>query len=122
MAKLVSRCLVLPSRVALAAAAAAYWIAVYTLTTLAGGLFLLRMAWVVIRRRGRAFEWRRRERPPACLSDPSLGIHCFVRVKVSSAAAAAVGSRAAFETRFSYSTGPFLDVRVHMIRVAFWDL
>ncbi|XP_060711018.1 epoxide hydrolase 4-like [Hemiscyllium ocellatum] len=83
MAKLVSHFLVLPSRVALAAAAATYWIAVYTLTTLAGGLFLLRMAWVVIRRRGRAFEWRRRERPPACLSDPSLGIHGFVRVKDS---------------------------------------
>ncbi|XP_048477458.1 epoxide hydrolase 4-like, partial [Rhincodon typus] len=83
MAKLGSRLLVLPSRVALAVLAATYWATVYTLTALAGGLFLLRMAWVVIRRRGRAFKWRCRETPPACLSDPSLGSHCFVRVKDS---------------------------------------
>ncbi|XP_072347255.1 epoxide hydrolase 4-like [Scyliorhinus torazame] len=83
MAKLASRLLVLPSRLALAAGAAAYWTAIYTLTVLASSVFVLQMAWAAVRKRGRAFEWRPRDSPPACLSDPSLGTHCFVRVKDS---------------------------------------
>ncbi|XP_067877087.1 epoxide hydrolase 4-like [Heterodontus francisci] len=83
MAKLCSRLLVLPSRTVLAAGAACYWLAIYTLTAMASGLSLLRMAWVVVKKRGRAFEWRPRESPPACLSDPSLGTHGFVRMKDS---------------------------------------
>ncbi|XP_067829246.1 epoxide hydrolase 4-like [Heptranchias perlo] len=83
MAKLSSRLLVLPSRMALAAGSVCYWLLVYTLTALASSLVLLRIAWVVVRKRGRAFEWRPRETPPACLSDPSLGTHCYVRIKDS---------------------------------------
>ncbi|XP_051898033.1 epoxide hydrolase 4 isoform X2 [Pristis pectinata] len=83
MATLSSRLLVLPSRLALAARAAVYWLAVHTITAVACGMFLLRTAWLVVRRRRRAFEWRVRESPPACLSDPSLGTHGFVRLKDS---------------------------------------
>ncbi|XP_062891965.1 epoxide hydrolase 4-like [Mobula hypostoma] len=83
MATLSARLLVLPSRMALAASAAVYWLAVYTMITVAGVMFVLRMAWVVVRKRRRAFEWRVRESPPACLNDASLGTHCFVRLKDS---------------------------------------
>ncbi|XP_078090989.1 epoxide hydrolase 4-like [Mustelus asterias] len=83
MAKLRSSLLLLPSRLALAAGAAASWGVVCALTALFSGFFLLRMAWVVVRKRGRAFEWRPRPSAPACLSDPSLGNHCFARLKES---------------------------------------
>ncbi|KAJ8406408.1 hypothetical protein AAFF_G00306390 [Aldrovandia affinis] len=29
------------------------------------------------------FQWKIRETPPACLNDPSLGTHCYVRIKES---------------------------------------
>ncbi|XP_059848007.1 epoxide hydrolase 4 isoform X1 [Hypanus sabinus] len=83
MATLTSRLIVLPSRVALAAGAAVYWLAVHTMITVACIMFLLKAAWVVVRKRRQAFEWRVRESPPACLNDPSLGAHCFVRLKDS---------------------------------------
>uniref|UniRef100_UPI00398EF4CC epoxide hydrolase 4-like n=1 Tax=Pristiophorus japonicus TaxID=55135 RepID=UPI00398EF4CC len=83
MASLPSRLLVLPSRLALAAGATFYWLVVYTLTVWASGLFLLRTAWFVARKRSRAFEWRSRDKPPACLSDPSLGTHGSLRIQDS---------------------------------------
>ncbi|XP_069783414.1 epoxide hydrolase 4-like [Narcine bancroftii] len=83
MATLQSRLLVLPSRLALAARTAVYWLAIHALTAAACVAFLLRAAWLVAKRRRRAFERRVRESPPACLSDPSLGTHGFVRLKES---------------------------------------
>ncbi|XP_055520083.1 epoxide hydrolase 4-like [Leucoraja erinacea] len=83
MATLRSRLLLLPSRAALAARAALSWLAVRTLTAVICAVVLLRAAVVVVRKRRRAFEWRVRESPPACLSDPSLGTHGFVRLKDS---------------------------------------
>ncbi|XP_006006057.1 epoxide hydrolase 4 isoform X1 [Latimeria chalumnae] len=59
------------------------WVGMFSVTCLATGLTLLNVAWLVVRKPVAAFRWQVREKPPACLSDPSLGTRCYVRMKGS---------------------------------------
>lgn len=59
-----------------------FWALVYSYCGLCACLELLKLLWSIGRRPGKTFQWVTRENPPACLNDPSLGTHCYVRIKV----------------------------------------
>lgn len=76
-------------RVMVAARALLFWALVYSYCGLCACIAGLRLLWSIGRRPGETFRWVVRENPPACLNDPSLGTHCYVRIKVRARAGAA---------------------------------
>jgi len=69
-------------RVMVAARALLFWALVYSYCGVCACIAGLRLLWSIGRRPGETFRWVMRENPPACLNDPSLGTHCYVRIKV----------------------------------------
>lgn len=65
-----------------AARALLFWALVYSYCGVCACIAGLRLLWSIGRRPGETFRWVMRENPPACLNDPSLGTHCYVRIKV----------------------------------------
>ncbi|KAM6305396.1 epoxide hydrolase 4 [Aegotheles albertisi] len=70
-------------RVMVAARALLFWALVYSYCGVCACIAGLRLLWSIGRRPGETFRWVLRENPPACLNDPSLGTHCYVRIKDS---------------------------------------
>ncbi|XP_048208116.1 epoxide hydrolase 4 [Perognathus longimembris pacificus] len=60
-----------------------FWALVYGYCGLCAAIHLLKLLWSIGRGPARTFRRAAREQPPACLSDPSLGTHCYVRIKDS---------------------------------------
>lgn len=67
-------------RVMVAARALLFWALVYSYCGLCACIAGLRLLWSIGRRPGETFRRVVRENPPACLNDPSLGTHCYVRI------------------------------------------
>ncbi|MEE6517143.1 hypothetical protein FKM82_027135, partial [Ascaphus truei] len=63
--------------------AAAFWALVYCYSLLCACSALLRLCCSILLRPGRTFHKIAREVAPSCLNDPSLGTHCYVRIKDS---------------------------------------
>ncbi|KAG9328474.1 hypothetical protein JZ751_013572 [Albula glossodonta] len=59
-----------------------YWSLIYCLCGIFASFAVLELCWNLIIRPTKTLHWRIRESPPACLNDPSLGTHCYVRVKL----------------------------------------
>lgn len=59
-----------------------FWALVHSYCGLCACIELLKLLWSLGTRPGKTFQWLVRENPPGCLSDPSLGTHCYVRIKV----------------------------------------
>ncbi|XP_053447497.1 epoxide hydrolase 4 isoform X2 [Nycticebus coucang] len=70
-------------RLVLALRALLFWSLVYCYCCLCASVHLLKLVWSVGRAPARTFRRAAREHPPACLNDPSLGTHCYVRIKDS---------------------------------------
>ncbi|KAL7984926.1 hypothetical protein Chor_003496 [Crotalus horridus] len=60
-----------------------FWALVHSYCGLCACIELLKLLWSLGTRPGKTFQWLVRENPPGCLSDPSLGTHCYVRIKDS---------------------------------------
>uniref|UniRef100_A0A674ISU8 Epoxide hydrolase 4 n=1 Tax=Terrapene triunguis TaxID=2587831 RepID=A0A674ISU8_9SAUR len=60
-----------------------FWALVYSYCAICACIELLKLLWSIGRSPGKTFQRIIRENPPACLSDPSLGTHCYVRIKDS---------------------------------------
>lgn len=91
-------------RVMVAARALLFWALVYSYCGLCACIAGLRLLWSIGRRPGETFRRVVRENPPACLNDPSLGTHCYVRIKVR-ARAGAGGAGPAVRTRVPAAQG-----------------
>lgn len=59
-----------------------FWCLVYSYCGLCASVYLLKLLWSLGRGPAQTFRRAAREQPPACLNDPSLGTHCYVRIKV----------------------------------------
>ncbi|XP_051855966.1 epoxide hydrolase 4 [Antechinus flavipes] len=73
----------LTARVTGAVRALLFWTLVYGYCGLCASIHLLKLLWSIGRGPGQTFQRLVRENPPACLNDPSLGTHCYVRIKDS---------------------------------------
>ncbi|XP_058863088.1 epoxide hydrolase 4-like isoform X1 [Acipenser ruthenus] len=83
MRSLWSAVLLFPLRVVLRLASLSYWTLVYGTSALTAGLVLAVLAWRAVWNPRRTLYWRVRQERPACLQEPSLGEHCYVRAKSS---------------------------------------
>jgi hypothetical protein len=63
-----------------------FWSLVYGYCGLCASIHLLKLLWSISKGPARTFRRVVRENPPACLNDPSLGTHCYVRIKVRAGA------------------------------------
>lgn len=59
-----------------------FWSLVYCYCGLCASIHLLKLLWSLGKGPAQTFRRPAREHPPACLSDSSLGTHCYVRIKV----------------------------------------
>lgn len=64
-----------------------FWSLVYCYSGLCASVHLLKLLWSIGKGPAQTFRRVAREHPPACLNDPSLGTHCYVRIKVRPAQA-----------------------------------
>ncbi|XP_029473549.1 epoxide hydrolase 4 isoform X2 [Rhinatrema bivittatum] len=83
MAQLFDNLLLILSRLMVKIRAFGFWVLVYSYCGICASLALLKLLWSVGRRPSQTFQWKIREHPPACLNDPSLGTHCYVKIKDS---------------------------------------
>ncbi|XP_006728906.1 epoxide hydrolase 4 [Mirounga angustirostris] len=60
-----------------------FWSLVYCYCGLCASVYLLKLLWSIGKGPAQTFRRAAREHPPACLNDPSLGTHCYVRIKDS---------------------------------------
>ncbi|KAL2772237.1 epoxide hydrolase 4 [Daubentonia madagascariensis] len=60
-----------------------FWSLVYCYCWLCASIHLLKLLWSIGKGPAQTFRRVAREHPPACLNDPSLGTHCYVRIKDS---------------------------------------
>ncbi|XP_041498055.1 epoxide hydrolase 4 isoform X2 [Microtus oregoni] len=72
-----------PARLVPALRALLYWSLVYGYCGLCASVHLLKLLWSIGKAPAQTFRRAARAHPPACLSDPSLGTHCYVRIKDS---------------------------------------
>ncbi|XP_038179230.1 epoxide hydrolase 4 isoform X2 [Arvicola amphibius] len=72
-----------PARLVPALRALLYWSLVYGYCGLCASVHLLKLLWSIGKAPAQTFRRTARAHPPACLSDPSLGTHCYVRIKDS---------------------------------------
>lgn len=75
-----------PPRLVPALRALLYWSLVYGYCGLCASVHLLKLLWSIGRAPAQTFRRAARANPPACLNDPSLGTHCYVRIKVKAGA------------------------------------
>lgn len=80
-----------PPRLLPALRALLYWSLVYGYCGLCASVHLLKLLWSIGRAPAQTFRWAARANPPACLNDPSLGTHCYVRIKVKAGAGLETG-------------------------------
>ncbi|KAJ6655824.1 hypothetical protein lerEdw1_004688 [Lerista edwardsae] len=73
----------IPDRLMVTIRSLLFWALVYSYCGLCACLELLKLLWSLGTRPGKTFQWLIRENPPGCLNDPSLGTHCYVRIKDS---------------------------------------
>lgn len=59
-----------------------FWSLVYGYCGLCASIHLLKLLWSIGQGPAQTFRRGAREHPPRCLNDPSLGTHCYVRIKV----------------------------------------
>lgn len=67
-----------------------FWSLVYCYCGLCASIYLLKLLWSIGKGPAQTFRRVAREHPPACLNDPSLGTHCYVRIKVKAGAGPAI--------------------------------
>lgn len=67
-----------------------FWCLVYFYCGLCASIYLLKLLWSICKGPTQTFRRVAREHPPACLNDPSLGTHCYVRIKVKAGAGPAL--------------------------------
>ncbi|KAK2508681.1 hypothetical protein MC885_009501, partial [Smutsia gigantea] len=60
-----------------------FWSLVYCYGGLCASIYLLKLLWSIGKGPAQTFRRVAREHPPACLNEPSLGTHCYVRIKDS---------------------------------------
>nr|XP_048303054.1 epoxide hydrolase 4 [Myodes glareolus] len=72
-----------PARLVPALRALLYWSLVYGYCGLCASVHLLKLLWSIGKAPAQTFRRAARAHPPACLNDPSLGTHCYVRIKDS---------------------------------------
>ncbi|XP_073090371.1 epoxide hydrolase 4 isoform X2 [Manis javanica] len=60
-----------------------FWSLVYCYCGLCASIYLLKLLWSIGKGPAQTFRRVAREHPPACLNEPSLGTHCYVRIKDS---------------------------------------
>lgn len=82
-----------PPRLLPALRALLYWSLVYGYCGLCASVHLLKLLWSIGRAPAQTFRRAARANPPACLNDPSLGTHCYVRIKVKAGAGLETGGR-----------------------------
>ncbi|XP_053104932.1 epoxide hydrolase 4 isoform X2 [Hemicordylus capensis] len=75
--------LCIPDRLMVPIRSLVFWALVYSYCGLCACLEVLKLLWSLGTRPGKTFQWLIRENPPGCLNDPSLGTHCYVRIKDS---------------------------------------
>lgn len=75
-----------PPRLVPALRALLYWSLVYGYCGLCASVHLLKLLWSIGKAPAQTFRRAARANPPACLNDPSLGTHCYVRIKVKAGA------------------------------------
>lgn len=80
-----------PPRLLPALRALIYWSLVYGYCGLCASVHLLKLLWSIGRAPAQTFRRAARANPPACLNDPSLGTHCYVRIKVKAGAGLETG-------------------------------
>ncbi|XP_034387156.1 epoxide hydrolase 4 [Cyclopterus lumpus] len=83
MARVLHNLLLFLIRLALKIRVLGYWSLIYGYCALCTTAALLKLCWSIVLRPTATFQWAIRETPPACLSDTSLGTHCYVRIKES---------------------------------------
>ncbi|EGW07957.1 Epoxide hydrolase 4 [Cricetulus griseus] len=72
-----------PPRLVPALRALLYWSLVYGYCGRCASVHLLKLLWSIGKAPAQTFRRAARANPPACLNDPSLGTHCYVRIKDS---------------------------------------
>lgn len=75
--------LLLPTRLSLWTLSLVYYIVVYGTAGLTACLVLIRIAWTGLKDPYGTFQWTVRKKPPACLQDPELGDHAFLKGRSS---------------------------------------
>ncbi|XP_028840845.1 epoxide hydrolase 3 [Denticeps clupeoides] len=75
--------LLIPSRLSLWLLCLLYWLVVYGTACGTAFLVILRIAWKGLVDPYGTFQWTVRKHPPACLRDPALGRHGFLRGRSS---------------------------------------
>ncbi|KAG9337827.1 hypothetical protein JZ751_027478 [Albula glossodonta] len=75
--------LLFPTRLSLWLLSLLYWAAVYGTAAITACIVLLRIAWRGLRNPRGTFRWKVRDSPPACLRDPALGLHGYLRCRSS---------------------------------------
>lgn len=63
-----------------------FWSLVYGYCGLCASVYLLKLLCSIGKGPVQTFRRGAREHPPRCLNDPSLGTHCYVRIKVKAGA------------------------------------
>uniref|UniRef100_W5MIV0 Uncharacterized protein n=1 Tax=Lepisosteus oculatus TaxID=7918 RepID=W5MIV0_LEPOC len=86
MTGLLSALLLVPIRLCLRLQSLCYWALVYSTAGLTATLVLTRITWRGLRAPRHVFRWTMRQQPPACLRDPVLGEHSYLRGMVSEGA------------------------------------
>nr|XP_015204444.1 PREDICTED: epoxide hydrolase 4-like [Lepisosteus oculatus] len=79
MTGLLSALLLVPIRLCLRLQSLCYWALVYSTAGLTATLVLTRITWRGLRAPRHVFRWTMRQQPPACLRDPVLGEHSYLR-------------------------------------------
>ncbi|XP_039626327.1 epoxide hydrolase 4 isoform X1 [Polypterus senegalus] len=83
MFRLFAALLLLPTRVALRLVSWSYWSVTYGTCSITSCMVLVGMVWRTVFNPRKTLYWRVRRKPPACLEDPSLGSHYYIRMKNS---------------------------------------
>nr|XP_033771161.1 epoxide hydrolase 4 [Geotrypetes seraphini] len=83
MAQLFDDLQLILSRLVVKIRAFGFWALVYSYCGICASVAVLKLLWSIGRRPTQAFQCKIREHPPACLNDPSLGTHCYVKIKDS---------------------------------------
>ena len=118
MPELVVTALLAPSRLTLKLLRAFMWSLVFSAALVAAAVYgCIALTHVMCRPR-RGFCGRPRHTPPACLSDPTLGEHCFLILRVSMWRGAVGGEGAV--TRLSRVKDPGRPARVGPVRSGKW--
>ncbi|KAM5321925.1 epoxide hydrolase 4 [Glossophaga mutica] len=60
-----------------------FWSLIYCYCGLCASIYLLKLLWSIGKAPAQTFRRVAREHPPPCWNDPSLGTHCYVRIKDS---------------------------------------